>query len=384
MDSTNTLLVNPAIVANEEISSFLNSLSDATRLMVRLMDPGMYRTFPSLDQSLFDSDMELWEELIRLGRKHGGMPLIYKALKDCDASVLPQEIKRRMQADFHRIGLLISMQSAIIKKVTQLFEAANIPILFFKGIQLGQQAYGNPIWRKPGDLDVLIHKAHFEPARQILLDLGFDTRMNTRQEESQIRKQQQLTFYGETTDVDVHFSLQQRSFLSISYAQSMEDYGIWKRSEHTPLNDFNIPSLSAEDQFCLLCVHSAKHGWYRLYMVSDIAAFISNVNMNWQKIAIRTKKMKAERMLGLNVLLSHYLFDTPIPSQVQHIISNHHMLPSLTLQILRRLLDENVEDQAMLFHRIQAGLFPRWSEKVRYFSSVAAENWKRKTGRLRG
>ena len=382
MDATNTLVISKPPEPNVQVHTFLSALPATTRLLIKLMYPGKNASAVSLEAWPLSHDLAAWDELIRLGRKHGGMPLVYKAFKLANLEQVPAEIKSRLQADFHRIGLLISMQTEIMKQVTASFEAADIPLIFFKGIQLGEEAYGNPIWRKPGDLDVLIHEENFKPARQILFDLGFDTRKNALQEKAQIQHQQQLTFYGNTTDVDVHFSLEQRSFLKMSYAHT-ESRGIWKRARQTNLKGFNIPSLSPEDQFCLLCVHSAKHGWYRLYMLSDIAAFISNVQMNWQKVAIRIKRMKAERMLGLSVLLSHYLFDTPIPVRIKHIVEKDTQLPALSLQVLRRLLDEDAENQAILFHRIQTSLFPRWSEKARYFRHLTAEHWKRKTARFR-
>ena len=95
------------------------------------------------------------------------------------------------------------------------------------------------------------------------------------------------------------------------YASTFDAENVWKRSCGIDIDDVTIPSLSPEDQFNLLCVHSAKHGWHRLYMLVDIANMMANVDINWQKVSIRAKRIKAERMLGLGVLLAHKLFKIP-------------------------------------------------------------------------
>ncbi|MFK7849177.1 MAG: nucleotidyltransferase family protein [Rhodothermales bacterium] len=382
MGTTNTLILDQAESLTDNTSPYPASLSDEANLLTRLMRSdemigGALENALEIDKLLADPALR-WDEVIRLGRRHGGMPLFYKTLKDRPHALVPANIKTRLQNDFHRIGMHISMQIEMLRKVNSSFNAAGIPLLFFKGIQLGAQAYGNPIWRKPGDLDILIHAHQIDDARAVLTNLGFDTRMSPVQEEEQIARQQQLTFYGKTTDVDVHFSLQQRSFLKMSYAATFDSENVWKRATHFDFDGISIPCLSAEDQFCLLCVHSAKHGWYRLYMMADIAAFMANVKLNWHKVSIRAKRIKAERMLSLSVLLANKLFETPIPKPIASLIEKDASLPALSEQILFRLFDDDAEEKSFQFHRIQTGLFPKWSQKALYLSYVTAQHLKRK------
>ena len=359
-------------------NDFVESLPVETRLFLLLMQAGeSQERLARIDELLSRYDIR-WDEMIRLARRHGGIPLFYRALKDKHHSLVPKNVKTRLQNDFHSIGLLITMQTRVMENLIEDFASVNMPILFFKGIQLATEAYGNPIWRKPGDLDVLLHEVHYAPARERLQQLGFDTRLSAAEERAQLERQQQLTFYGKTVDVDVHFSLQQRSFLKMTYASTFDSQDVWKRARHVELNGTKIPSLAPEDQFCLLCVHSAKHGWFRMYMLTDIAAYMTNVPLNWQKIVIRAKRIKAERMLSLNVLLVHRLFQLPIPTPVRRLIAKDNSLLPLTDQIIQRLFDEDAEDKPFQFHRIQAGLFPNWSEKARYLGYVTAEHLKRK------
>ncbi len=358
------------------IRSIIDQLPVESRLLLHMMRPQLATDNAAIDDFLMTVPIR-WDELIRLGRRHGAMPLFYRNLRERPDRLVPPDIKALLRNDFHRIGLLITMQIEALSKVLAAFNSAELPLLFFKGIQLGQQAYKNPIWRKPGDLDILIHTEHFGEAKELLIDLGFSTRKTEVEEKEQIDRQQQLTFFGTTTDVDVHCSLQQRSFLKMSYASTFDSEDVWKRAMTIDLDGLSIPCLSPEDQFCLLCIHSAKHGWYRLYMLADIAAFMANVKLNWQKIAIRAKRLKAERMLGLSVLLVNNLFEMEIPAQLQKAIRLDHGLARLAETIVRRLFDDQAENKPFQFHRIQAGLFPSWSEKALYFGYVTAEHLRR-------
>lgn len=368
-------------VLSDKSYDFVTSRAPEVQLFLLLMQAGESQTRLAKIDEILSTHTLRWDDLIQLARKHGGIPLFYKALKDKHHSLVPQNVKTRLQNDFHSIGLLIAMQTRVMKHLIADFESVNMPILFFKGIQLGAEVYGNPIWRKPGDLDVLIHEVHYAPAKERLLQLGFDTRLTPAEEKEQLARQRQLTFYGKTVDVDVHFSLEQRSFIKMSYAATFDSQDVWKRATHVMLDDVKIPCLAPEDQFCLLCVHSAKHGWYRMYMLTDLAAYMTNIPLNWQKIAIRAKRIKAERMLSLNVLLVHRLFHIPIPDVIQRLIAKDNTLLPLSDQIMERLFDEDAEEKSFQFHRIQAGLFPRWSEKAMYLGYVTAEHWKRRWSR---
>ncbi len=367
--------VDPVFYSEHHI---IDKLPKPAALLLRLARPNTDPANETAIDQLIINDFWEWDELIRLGRKHGSMPLIYRALKHRPDSMVPTDIIDQTRQDFQRIGLMINLQVKVMKEVIEQFNDAGVPLLFFKGLSLGQQAYGNVIWRKPGDLDILIQRPHIKKAREILVGMGLETRLDKAAEKEQLARQDQLAFYGKTVDVDLHLSLQQRSFLKMSYAATFDRENVWRRATHTMIDGIKVPCLSPEDQFCLLAVHSAKHGWHWLYMLTDMASAMVNMKINWLKVSSLAKRIKAERMLGLSVLLVNQLFELPIPTQLVPMASNDGSLYSLANQIITRIFDEEAGDKPMQFHRIQAGLFPRWSEKAKYFSLVTAQHWKRK------
>lgn len=356
----------------------IDKLPKPAALLLRMIRPNTDAANEAAIDQLIINDFWEWDELIRLARKHGSIPLIYRSLKHRPESMVPADILAQVRQDFQRIGLMINLQVQVMKEVIERFNDAGVPLLFFKGLPLGQQAYGNAIWRKPGDLDILIQKPHIETAKKLLVEMGLETRLDRAAEKEQLERQDQLTFYGNTADVDLHLSLQQRSFLKMSYAATFDRENVWRRVTHVMMDGIQVPCLSPEDQFCLIAVHSAKHGWHWLYMLVDIASAMVNMNLNWLKVISLAKRIKAERMLGLNVLLVNQLFELSIPTHLVPLVNNDTSLRPLANQILTRIFDEEANDKPLQFHRIQAGLFPRWSEKAKYLGFVTAQHWKRK------
>lgn len=378
MDTSDSLVLEHAPIPRRNLGYFFRALPAEARFLLHAVNPEHPDAFPETNEQLITQPGFSWDRVLKLSRKHGATPLLHKHIKHYQPYQIPESFRTQIQQDFHQIGLLISIQSEMLKKMVLSFDAADLQMIVFKGLPLGELAYGGAIWRKPGDIDILIHAHHFAPARHILTTLGFETRMSRKEERQQLDLQQQLTFYGKTTDVDLHFSLQQRSFLKMPYAATFDTENVWKRMSTVTMGGAGVPCLSPEDLFNLLCIHGAKHGWYRLYMLVDLAMMMTNVEINWQKVSIRARRIKAERMLGLGVLLAHKLFGIPIPQPIGQTIRNDANMSALANLILRRLFDDKADDKALQFHRIQTGLFPKWSEKARYLGYVTAEHWKRR------
>ena len=378
MDTLASIALERAEVLPDNLSHFSRELPIEAQLILRAINYSHRPTSPEAIALVLEQQDFSWKKVLELSRMHGTTPLLHKMLKDYRGAAIPDAMRLQIQQDFHQIGLLISIQTEVLKKLVLSFDAADLQMIVFKGLPLGELAYGNAVWRKPGDIDILIHAHHFAPARNVLSSLGFDTKMSRLEERQQLDTQQQLTFYGNTTDIDLHFTLQQRSFLKMPYAATFDSENVWKRMSSVTLGGVAVPCLSPEDLFNLLCIHGAKHGWYRLYMLVDLAAMMANVAINWQKVSIRARRIKAERMLGLGVLLVHKLFGIPIPQPIGQTIRNDGAMGQLSNLILRRLFDEKAADKPLQFHRIQTGLFPRWSEKAKYLSYVTAEHWKRR------
>ena len=114
-----------------------------------------------------------WDEVYAIARIHSVLPLIHRSLRTYKEGAIPDTFIERIRKEFHKNGLLIQMQKNSLSHVWNTFKATSIPVLFFKGPVLGSMAYGSPIWRKPGDIDILIHPGDYSRAREFLIDAGY-------------------------------------------------------------------------------------------------------------------------------------------------------------------------------------------------------------------
>ena len=114
------------------------------------------RELPNLRESLD------WDYLFNTAQAHGLLPLLHKDLRTADVpghflSRLKRESVANSQTVLHLIGKQL--------RVHQLFKEHGIPVALFKGPLLSQMAYGEFSLRQAGDIDMLIHRQHFNRAR---------------------------------------------------------------------------------------------------------------------------------------------------------------------------------------------------------------------------
>ena len=320
-----------------------------------------------------------WAVVLQIARSHGVIPLVYRALRDVPDSLVPDVSMNAIRKDFHTIGLLIQLQVKALNQLEVTLETNGIAHLVFKGLPLGSEAYGNPIWRKPGDVDILIEEQEYERVKNLLTGLGYRIDVPKEEDEQQyFKRQHQMTFRGDHCDVDVHCTLQQRSFFKKPYAATFDSEAIWERSRMVKVEGSPIPCLSPEDLLCLLCVHGAKHGWFKLYLIVDLAAYISSVPLDWGKVMALAKRLKATRLIHLGIHLAKRLFAVRLPASVASIIRDDRTLSGLSDRILHRLFNDPGHEKPIEFHSIQMSLFTRWPEKFSYLFLVGIQHFKRK------
>ena len=113
--------------------------------------------------------------------------------------------------------------------------------------------------------------------------------------------------------IELHWGIAPRFF-----GVRFDARGYWGRLQTMMLQGTTISMPAPEDLLLTLCVHGAKDCWERLEWVSAIAQLIRSANeLNWQSVWQRAGEMRCRRMVALGLLLTHGLFDTPIPVQAR-------------------------------------------------------------------
>jgi hypothetical protein len=375
-----------------------------------------------------------WERMLRLVDHHRVVPQVYGAL-----SARPH----LLSAD--RLGALrwryqdnarktLWFTAELVRIVTHL-ESAGIKVLPYKGPTLAETLYGEVTRRQFGDLDVLIRPADVTKAKAALRDLGYKTGIDLAAhiEKAYVDTGYECSFSSAngsnllelqwrvlprfySIDFDVADLFERANEITVggdcivTQPQQKLWNGLLQKSreaaaEYSPrrqpwVKSGTRPSPSAakdrpqyslgcpmrtlcpEDLLLVLCVHAAKHVWVRLSWLCDIAQLARSQQLDWNAIQHEAKRLGIERILNLNLFLTHKLLDSPMPpathpqpnchssrqtpaseedrltaalaDDILHIIQNstHYDTESLAYFRLMMRLRERRQDQARFLWRL--------------------------------
>src|SRR5262249_46491178 len=153
----------------------------------------------------------------------------------------------------------------------RLFDDADVPVLFVKGVTLSVLAFGNLNLRSGKDIDLLVKYETVPTATALILRAGyrrFDPPAEISDEKLRLLMplRKDLGFIHEATGLQIE--LHWRLFLN---PHAMGETTFMAASRIVPLaGAAGLRTLGDEDLFAYLCMHGALHWWYRLKWLADI------------------------------------------------------------------------------------------------------------------
>ena len=114
-----------------------------------------------------------WQVFYELAQQHGLISLCLRSLQRVDAGGVPQVVMDGLRASVQQMtwhGLLLLGE---LCKLMALFNTHALQAIPFKGPTLSALAYGDPVLRVYGDLDILVPKQEVPQATQLLETSGY-------------------------------------------------------------------------------------------------------------------------------------------------------------------------------------------------------------------
>jgi hypothetical protein len=313
-----------------------------------------------------------WKLLLREAHRHAVLPLLGHHLHRYFWSQIPYEVRDRlMEASRETQRRNLALEAELLRLLA-IFEVASIPAIPIKGPILASAAYGNSALRMYADLDILVHEADLEWAREALEAHYYVPcfSFTRREHRAYIREECALPFKHpqRNIQVEIHWLLTEK-YLSIRLP--IESF--WQRSVPTVLSGKTLLTLKAEDLFTYLCIHAGKHQWERLEWVASVAGIIeANPEMNWLAVENIARKAGVIRFVRVTQLMANRLFQTPLPIVFQE-DAHRDSVEQLVAQAISNLFwrVSNADDK---HRRAQWYLFllrarERWSDKARIILS---------------
>jgi hypothetical protein len=276
-----------------------------------------------------------WAHLIVLAYAHGLVPLLNHHLSNID--LVPAHVRSQLKRDSVSNSQNVLHLTGKQLRIYKLFKENSIPVALFKGPLLAHMAYGEISLRQAGDIDLLINRRDFAPARVLLESLGYamTPRLTSAQLASHLNNHCEIQFMRDEwfTVVDLHWDLAPRSFVF-----GVKPDEVMSRLQSVSLAGTTVETFGAEDLLLYQAMHGAKHLWRRLEWISCLAESLrATTAVNWDTLVDRAAKAHATRILALGLRLVENFSDVPVPSEVLTSIDRDKAMQRMATQIRGQL-----------------------------------------------
>jgi len=321
-----------------------------------------------------------WGHLLRMGRRHGMIPLLYRHLGAICRESLPQDALDHLWDEFRHNSRRNLFLTSELLKLLRLLEADGIAAIPLKGPVLAASVYGDLSLRQFSDLDILVHREDYRRAQQCLVSAGYrqEFRVPETREASFLDSQCELAFVRDDGQVvvELHWGITPRFF-----SFPLDPEWLWERPRTVALGGATVRTLPPEDLLLILCVHGAKHAWERLGWICDVGELLRACSgFDWRWIGAQARGFGSERMLFLGLRLACDLLDAVVPEDVREKTQEDPMLATLVATVREGLWGEANGTRGILksaFFHVRAR--ERLQDRIRYCVRLAmtptASDW---------
>jgi hypothetical protein len=290
-----------------------------------------------------------WTALVQQSVLHRLGPIVYWYLNQACPGTVPEGLR----GQFHQSAVRNLLATAELLRLLEIFEAASIPLVPFKGPALAWSLYEDSALREMSDLDVLVRPRDADRAIALLRSQGYrpyypgvDTRFfRAGQEMPLVREDGRVA-------VDLHWGLLPRYF-------PLDASVFFERLAPVPIAGRQVLTFCPEDLLLFLCVHGSKHGWTSLAWLCDIARLLDRRPVNWDDVLTRARANHVSRCLSLGLTLARDLLGAATPE-----------LPREALAAAAR--EQLMNGSGDVSMRFQLALLERLTDKVRFWQGILA------------
>src|SRR6266849_6769565 len=212
-----------------------------------------------------------WARLLALAEEHGVAGHLAASLRGLEEGLIPPETRQALVDRQRAQNFLTLRLTAELFRILEQFTSEGIGALVVKGPVLAVRAYGDPAMRAYGDLDLLVRQRDIRRATELMSVAGYAPAVPLSAIDAG-KIPGQYFFSGPDSKLIVELH-NDRTLRYFPRRLPLEDF--FARKISVRLDAHEVPALSVEDEFLLICIHGAKHFWERLMWIADVAALVS-------------------------------------------------------------------------------------------------------------
>ncbi|MCC6975524.1 MAG: nucleotidyltransferase family protein [Anaerolineae bacterium] len=264
-------------------------------------------------RELINSPLD-WNYLLRIGRQHRLIPLLYWYLKNKFLEGVPVQPLSAMRIEFRDNTLRNLSMLHEIKSVTQILAQAGIPAVPFKGVVLALQAYHHTALRVCRDIDLIVPHQDIHQAKDLLLKSGYQFHSEyVGADRSALYQQGSNAFPLVNSANGLILELHWRLMPEVSIDS---DY-FWEKAAPQEYSGAKVLQFSPEDLILLLLIHGSKHLWSELIWAVDVDQMLRHTkDIQWDHLLKLAQNWKVGRFVKVGMLFCHTLLNSPVPEQI--------------------------------------------------------------------
>lgn len=292
---------------------------------------------------------------------------------------LPTDIAETLSAGASAIAAQNLELAGASIRLKRDFEKAKIPVLFVKGITLGQLAYHDISLKMGWDIDILVPPECLDGSAAILEKEGYRLFAPS----PPIGRDRLADWHGVWKEsiwrdprgihVELHTRLADNRAL-------IPNIGCRSPRQDVEVHGHALPTLQTDELFAYLCVHGASSGWFRLKWIADLAALINSYDgEEIERLFRASQQFGAGRAAAQALLLAAHLFDTKVSADLVRELRSDRINRWLFAGAMRKLTGRTVAtelDRVRLgtasIHAMQLALLPGWKFKFSEIMRQAA------------
>lgn len=320
-----------------------------------------------------------WPVFVALAERHRVVPVLCaRAASELAATCPPAVVSRLQQsaaANARRALALAADQIAL----TDALAKNGIEAIALKGTVLAQRLYGNIAARHAGDIDLLIRPADAIAADRLLLGLGLrrsrpDFPLTPGQTKKYIRFRPEFEYLRASPPL--------RAELLWRLELLDTNERLWAHPPEQKIGQRSLRTLPPGIEIPYLFAHGARHAWFRLFWLIDVAMVLNDPSIPWPAIVGTARAAGTERALLQGAALAEELLGVPCPPALRPQPGEHRTIAALVAEARRQIGREPREHEAagewlrQLHYRVHLSrrLAHKWATLTPHI--VTPESWR--------
>lgn len=314
---------------DHELSEMTDEFALAVECCRLAFDPSRVATVSALAAKVD------WQKMLALCDRHRITGLAWNAIKSADTAIPGEAAEAFAHAarTIAEAGLRSVGQSVAL---VEAFTKSDIPLVFLKGLTIGQIAYGNPFLKLSSDIDLLVAPHDLERVAAVLEQCGYVLRRPSAilhlRDWHRTHHESEWIIPGERLLLELHSRL-------VDNPSLIPSIGMESPKQMVSVAGQALPTLTNDELFAYLCVHGATSAWFRLKWVSDLAGAIRDFKPSEvERLYRRAVALGAGRAPAQALLLAERLFGIGLSETLRAEIARDPVNRWLAAIGLRQLL----------------------------------------------